>query len=149
VAGVLLDPHEEWGFVAAVNRRLQLLIAYCFRRAGFPWVAIWEENKAIEAVPWQSRTVALGLEFGTTPLPVSRRENFTARGPLFGVPTVACVPAREQKTVRYVALLAKLPEGFTGVRNITLDGETVVIAAGGEDQSIRIAASRLGGIVGT
>ncbi len=149
VVGVLLDPREDWGFVAAVNRRLHLLIAYCFRRADFPWVALWEENKAIEAVPWTGRTVALGLEFGTTPLPVPRRESFTAGGPLFGVPTVAWVPARGQKTVRYAALLAKLPEGFTGVSRITFDGKAVVIAGRTEDKPIRIGASRFAEIFRT
>jgi hypothetical protein len=146
VVGVLLDPREDWGFVAAINRRLHLLIAYGFRRADFPWMTLWEENKAIEAVPWRSRTLALGLEFGTTPLPVSRRENFTAGGPLFGVPTVASVPARGQKTVRYAALLAKLPDGFTSVRRIAVHGGEVVITSG-EDQAIRVRASRLGEIV--
>jgi hypothetical protein len=149
VAAVLLDPQADWGFIAAVNRRLQLLIVYCFRRTDFPWVALWEENKAIEAVPWRSETVALGLEFGTTPLPVPRRENFTAGGPLFGVPTVACVPARGQKTVSYIALLAKVPEGFTRVRRIMLDGEAVVVTGGAEDEAIRIGASRLQQIVRT
>ena len=147
VASVLLDTREEWGFVAAVNRRLHLLIAYCFRRADFPWVTLWEENKTIEALPWRARTVALGLEFGTTPIPVSRRENFTAGGPLFGVPTVACVPARGQKTVRYAALLAKLPEGFTGVTRITFDGKAVVIAGQVGDKPIRIGALRFGEMV--
>jgi hypothetical protein len=63
---------------SAVNRDLHLLVARCFRRADFPGVARWEENRAIEVVAWWARTVALGLEFGTNPIPVSRRENFTA-----------------------------------------------------------------------
>jgi len=143
VAAVLLDPQADWGFIAAVNRRLQLLIVYCFRRVDFPWVALWEENRAIEAVPWRGETVALGLEFGTTPLPVSRRENFTAVGPLFGVPTVACVPARGQMTVSYIALLAKVPAGFTRVRRIMLEGDAIVVTGGAEGETIRIGASHL------
>ena len=46
------------------------------------------------------------------------------------------------------ALLAKLPEGFTGIRRITLDGEEVVIASE-KGQELRIGASRLGEIVRT
>jgi hypothetical protein len=119
------------------------MIVYCFRRADFPWVAIWEENNAIAAAPWSSRTVALGLEFGTTPLPVSRRENFTAGGPLFGVPTTAYVPVRGCKTVRFAALLAKMPEGFTRVYNIALEGEAIAISGGSKGETIRVKASRL------
>jgi hypothetical protein len=122
VVGVLLDPQVEWGFVAAVNQQLGLLLAYCFRRADFPWVTIWEENKAIEAVPWKAETIALGLEFGTTPLPASRRENFTTGGPLFDVPTLTYVPARREKIVSYIALLAKVPPGFGTVRSIAPEG---------------------------
>jgi hypothetical protein len=141
--GVLLDPQVEWGFVAAVNKREGLLIAYCFRRADFPWVALWEENKAIDAVPWKGETVALGLEFGTTPLPVSRRENFTRGGPLFGVPTVACIPARQKKTVHYAALLARVPAHFGRVRSIVPQGKEVVITGDAVSAPIRIPASCL------
>ena len=143
VAGVLLDPQVEWGFVAALNKRLGLLLVYCFRRTDFPWVTLWEENKAIEAVPWKSETVALGLEFGTTPLPVSRRENFTLGGPLFDVPTVACIPARQQSTVRYMALLTKVPADFGRVRSITPDGAEIVITGDADSEPIRVPASGL------
>jgi hypothetical protein len=143
VVGVLLDPQVEWGFVAAVNQELGLLLAYCFRRSDFPWVALWEENKAIEAVPWKAQTIALGLEFGTTPLPVSRRENFTMRGPLFDVPTVTYVPARRQTIVGYIALLTKVPPGFGTVRSIAPQGREMVITGDASSVPIRLAASRL------
>jgi len=143
VAGVLLDANTDVGFIAAVNDRLNLLIAYCFRCADFPWVAIWEENRAVAAVPWCNRTVALGLEFGTTPLPVPRRENFIAGGPLFGVPTTTHVPARGRKTVRYAALLAKTPPRFTHVEKISFEGESILISGGPKDGPIRVKASRL------
>jgi hypothetical protein len=143
VAGVLLDPQVEWGFIAAVNQRLGLLLAYCFRRADFPWVALWEENKAIQAVPWNGETVALGLEFSTTPLPVSRRENFTMGGPLFNVPTVACVPSRRDKTVQYMALLTKVPVDFGRVRSIAPRGGEMLVTGELGSDPIRLPASGL------
>ena len=143
VAGVLLDVNTDVGFIAAVNCRLNLLIAYCFRRSDFPWVTIWEENKAIKAAPWRSQTVALGLEFGTTPLPVPRRENFIGGGPLFGVPTTAYIPARGRKIVDYAALLTKVPDGFTDVRRIALEGKAIAITGGPKDETIRVKASWL------
>jgi hypothetical protein len=119
VVGVLLDTKKSHGFVAAVNRELGLLIAYCFKRSDFPWVAIWEENMGIAAPPWKQRTRARGLEFSTTPLPVLRRDAFLS-GQLFGEPTLTCVPAMSQKTVHYVALLKTIPKDFGKVRDINV-----------------------------
>jgi hypothetical protein len=147
VAGVLLDAEAELVFIAAVNQRLGLLIAYCFRRADFPWLTVWEENKAIAAPPWQGRTVALGLEFGTTPLPVARRENFTAGGLLFGVPTTACVPACARKTVEYLALLARVPQGFTQVRRVSLEEGSIVLG-GDHAADVRVPVSQAQAVLG-
>ncbi len=77
VVCVLLERKKQIGFIAAVNRKLGLLVAYCFRRSNLPWVAIWEENLGISAPPWKKRTRARGLEFSTTPLPLLRREAFS------------------------------------------------------------------------
>jgi len=141
VVGLRLQA-REWGFVAALNRRLGLLFAYCFRRSDYPWVALWEENRAIRAAPWRGRTTALGLEFGTTPLPLMRRENLLSGGPLFDVPTTAVIPARTSKTVAYLSLLAEVPRAFRCIRSITpVDKEIVVVAEDGA--TLRIPASGL------
>jgi len=140
VAGVLVDPNRDLGFVAALNAQKGLLIAYCFSRRDFPWVAIWEENRAIAAIPWKRRTQAVGLEFGTTPLPVPRHENFTEGGPLFGVPTVTCVPARGTRVVRYAAFLAQLPAGFGGVRDIKVGEKEFIVLDAGAKEPCRVGA---------
>ena len=62
VVAVLLDKKKSVGFVAAVNAKLGLLIAYCFKRSDFPWVAIWEENMGIAAPPWKLETLAALLQ---------------------------------------------------------------------------------------
>jgi hypothetical protein len=129
VAGVLMDRRREWSYVAAQNRRHALLLIYCFRTNDFPWVAIWEENRAIRAVPWRGRTETRGLEFGTTPLPVMRRESFRT-GTLFGTPTLAVVPARGRKVVEYAALLADSPPGFTQIDDVRFEPGEMVIAGG-------------------
>lgn len=126
VAGVLLDPRSKLGFVAALNLRHHLLIAYCFNRNDFPWVAVWEENQAIEGPPWKKRTQTRGLEFGTTALPVQRHEN-ASMGTLYDVPTYTSVPARGRKTVRYLAFLAKLPSDLTDVREIETESDEIVV----------------------
>jgi len=121
VVGVQLVEREV-AFIAATNRRLRLMLAYCFRRQDFPWVAIWEENRAIAAPPWKARTEARGLEFGTTPLPVSRRDAFLAPR-LFDEPTMTWVPARGRRSVRYAAMLHALPPDFNIVSDITIEDD--------------------------
>jgi hypothetical protein len=147
VAGVLVDPRRDLGFIAAANLRERLLIAYCFARRDFPWITVWEENCAITAVPWKRQTQARGLEFGTTPLPVGRRENSLEGGPLFGVPTVSCVPARGTRVVRYAAFLALLPAGFTQISDIELGEKEFLIFDGKRKEPLRVRACRASNLV--
>jgi len=142
VVGILLDKKKNIGFVAGINRKAGLLIAYCFKRSDFPWVAIWEENLGIAAPPWKQRTRARALEFSTTPLPVLRRETFFA-GQLFGEPTLTCVPAMGAKTVRYVALLANVPNAFGNVRDIQLTTNQVLVHGNTKKIPLVVRASGL------
>jgi hypothetical protein len=139
VAATLLDKKKELGFVAALNRKSGLLIAYCFKRTDFPWVAIWEENMAISAAPWKQQTRARGLEFSTTPLPLLRREAFLA-GRLFDEPTMTCIPALGKKTVQYAALLTRVPNGFDRVSGIELLEKHFLIR-GAKKQTVTVPAS--------
>jgi hypothetical protein len=142
VVGVLLDPRNKLGFVAALNLRHRLLIGYCFDRSDFPWTAVWEENRAIEGPPWKKRTETRGLEFGTTALPVQRHEN-ASMGSLFGVPTYASVPARGRKTVRYLAFLTQIPSGFAEIRSIGIEGNEIVVHGKDKGVSVKVHAPGL------
>ena len=93
VSAALLNSERDIAFVAALNSRLGLILGYCFPRKAYPWVAIWEENCARQNSPWNGTTRARGVEFGTTPMPVGKRETFAA-GSLFGTPTFQWIPAR-------------------------------------------------------
>lgn len=138
VVGVLLNPRRETGFIAAINRRERLAFGYCFRRADFPWVTIWEENRAIQAAPWKRRTQALGMEFGTTPMPVPRRENFMKGGPLFRTPTVAFVPALGKREIRYFSFLAPVPKQFTFLREVKVTQGTVYLIGPGRRDILKL-----------
>lgn len=142
VVAILLDKKRHVGFIAAVNRDLGVLIAYCFRRSDFPWVAIWEENLGIAAVPWKQRTRARGLEFSTTPFPVLRREAFIS-GRLFDEPTLTCVPAEGMKTIQYVGLLSKTPHDFGYIRDIEFVSGQIIIRGDGTSDPLTIQASGL------
>jgi hypothetical protein len=146
VVAVLLTKERDVGFVAAINRKLGLVIAYCFRRSDFPWVAIWEENLGIAAPPWKQRTRARGLEFSTTPLPVSRHEAFLS-GQVFDEPTMTHVPAMGAKTVQYVALLTKVSTKFGNVRDIRLE-TTAIHIVGDAGPPVVVRSSALGRLRG-
>jgi hypothetical protein len=142
VVGVLLDPIRDLGFVTALNSSQRLLIGYCFRRQDFPWVAVWEENQAIAASPWKRRTKARGLEFGSNPFPVRRRDSFRL-GSLFGMPTFTCVPAKSKVKARYIAFLAHVPENFGLVRDVRMASKEVVVTGSGSRGELRLKATGL------
>lgn len=133
VAAVLLDPHREIGFVAALNWRLGLLLGYCFRRSDFPWVAIWEENLARTGSPWDGKTRARGVEFGSTPMPVGKEETFM-RGALFDMPTFRRISARSELRVPYVAFLSKVSSGWRAIRDIQVRRDKIIVTEGRGDQ---------------
>ena len=142
LATVQLDPQREVEFVAAFNEEHRLLLGYCFRRIDYPWVAIWEENRVRTEPPWNGRCQSRGLEFGSSPMPVTRREAF-ARGPLFETPSFSVVPARGKKTIQYVAFLAQIPPDSGEVRDIKLEHKEIVVLNTRGKAVARVRASGL------
>ncbi|MGO8719848.1 MAG: hypothetical protein ACLQMO_11600 [Acidobacteriaceae bacterium] len=122
----LLDPGVEFGYVAASNPGLQLLIVYLFRRADFPWVGNWEESFARSEAPWGERTFCRGMEFSTTPFAIPRRET-VSQGTLFGEPTYRWLAARTTVSLRYMALLFEVPTDFQGVDQASIVADEVRI----------------------
>jgi hypothetical protein len=141
VVGVLVDPRTDVGFIAAFNPAERLLIGYCFSRQDCPWVTLWEENLGIEAAPWSRRTQAHGLEFGSTPLALPRRESFLAGGPLFGTPTITFVPALGKKQIRYLSFLASAPPEFEGLRDIRIEENNLLLFGAKKSDPLPLAAS--------
>ncbi|MDE3179459.1 MAG: hypothetical protein KGM47_07325 [Acidobacteriota bacterium] len=140
LATALMNPRREWQFIAAINRRYGLLVGYYFARADFPWTAIWEEDKSRPDAPWRNRCQARGLEFGSTPFPLLRREAFS-NGPLFGTPHFSLVPARGQKTVRYMSFLASVPADFGNVEDVRVSKGAIRIKGSKRGASQTLAAS--------
>jgi len=124
VVAALLDQGRTYAFIAALNWRLGLVFGYCFRRQDFPWVAIWEENRAREDAPWNGNTQARGAEFGTTPMPIGKAAALEA-GPLFDTPTFLTLPARGRKRVAYAAFIAEVPHDWRDLRDVTLSEHTI------------------------
>ncbi len=136
VAAALLKQERDVGFVAALNFRLGLVLGYCFPRKIFPWVAIWEENCARQNSPWNGKTQARGVEFGTTPMPVGKSQAF-ATGPLFETPTFTCVPALGRLQVSYAIFLASVGPSWREVADIELEENAIsVIGSGGQCERV-------------
>jgi hypothetical protein len=96
----LMDPARPEAFFVAFDPDAQLAFGYVWRRADFPWMGIWEENRSRPASPWNGREITRGMEFGVSPFPETRRE-MIARGPLFETPTFRWIPAGSQVTAEY------------------------------------------------
>jgi len=122
----LLDPRVEFGYVAASNPRLQLMVLYIFRRADFPWVGNWEERFARTHAPWHEQAFCRGMEFSSTPFAIPRRET-VSQGPLFDESTYRWLPAKATVSVRFMALLFDVPADFQGVAQVMVTPNEVRI----------------------
>ena len=110
----LMDPSRAEAFFVAFDPEAQLAFGYQWRRADFPWMGIWEENRSRPASPWNGREITRGMEFGVSPFPETRRE-MIARGHLFDTPTFRWIPARSQVTAEYrivVLQAARVPDAL-------------------------------------
>ena len=117
VAAARVSPDRDFAFIAALNFRLGLALVYCFRRCDFPWIAIWEENRARTAGPWNGNTQARGMEFGTTAMPVGR-EAMRAMGTLLDTPSERTVQPGEAAEARYLAALTTVPAGWRSIADV-------------------------------
>jgi hypothetical protein len=98
----MMDPHRDQAFFMAWHPKWNLLFGYVWKRTDFPWLGRWEENHARIHPPWNGRALTLGMEFGASPFPESRRQ-MIERGTLFGLPGYRWIPARQKVTVDYAA----------------------------------------------
>ncbi len=134
----LLDPGRETEFISGVNSKHQLLLAYVFHRQDFPWLMVWEENQKIQTAPWNGKEMTRGMEFGNTRIPGTLRAYFE-RSHIHDTPAFGWLDALEKRTVRYMAIMTSVPKGFVGVRDIRLEGSTVLIEGMGVKTPIRVA----------
>lgn len=102
----LMDPALPTAFFAAYLSTADLLFGGRWEQQDFPWLGIWEENRSRQTPPWNGGAVALGLEFGVSPFPETRRQ-MISRGHLFDVPTYRWVPARSSLSATYSFILRK------------------------------------------
>jgi len=98
----LMDPSREDAYFSAFHPGLSLSFGYSWKRADFPWLGRWEENRSRTHAPWNGGAITCGLEFGVSPFPETRREMID-RGTLFGESTYRWLPARGRLEAEYTA----------------------------------------------
>jgi len=133
LASCQMDPKRKLEFVTALHLDRRLLFGYVFRREDFPWLMSWMNYTG-------DTRAARGMEFSTQPFDVSRKET-VAMNPLFGTPTFRWLPAKARIQTRFLLFYTTVPEGFTRIDDVTLEGGQLTIL----DRSGRrlvLAASR-------
>jgi hypothetical protein len=129
----LMDTGRELVFVTALNLKQRLLLGYVFRREEYPWLQIWESYPP-------NMGLARGLEFGTQPFDIPRRQ-VIERGPMFGAPVVRWLPAKSKIGSRFLFFYTKVPAGFQKVDDVVLKDGKLVIEDRAAGQTLSLAAS--------
>lgn len=135
VAGTQQAAGREHGFVALCHAEIGLAVGYVFRVEDFPWVTLWEENKARDAAPWLGRVQARGMEFGTTPLPLGN-DAVDARGPLFGRETSRRIGGHETLRASWLLFVAEVPRGWSEIEDVLVEADEIVLMY--QDESVRV-----------
>ncbi len=113
----LMDPGAGPAYFMAYSPTSRILFGYAWKQSDFPWLGRWEENYSRTHPPWNGKTLALGMEFGASPMPETRRQ-MIERGSLFGSPGFRWIPARSTVRVEYYAFLDmadRMPEQVPGL----------------------------------
>jgi len=126
VAALLTDPARENAFVAVHNRRQALIAGYSFDRNLFPWIVLWEENRAREFAPWNGRTKVRGVEFGTSPMPLGLA-HARKMGSLFDTSVLVSIPRSSSIETRYDLFLHPAPPQWTQIKDIRRFDRTLVL----------------------
>ena len=105
----------------ALNPELRLAIGYIWDPNDFPWLGMWTENRIREVPPWNSRTMALGMEFGLSPWPRPMPEE------LHGIATVGSIPSGGIRSAVFHAFLAPIPFFCEGVRSVRIEDKEAAL----------------------
>ena len=132
-AATLIDPSRQLGWVTALNPQKGLVLGYVFKREEYPWIQHWGNYPA-------NQKMARGLEFGTQPYDVPRREAITL-ATMFDTPTYRWLPAKSKIESRFLLFYARVPEGFTKVDDVRLENGQIRIEDRGAKKQVTLAAS--------
>jgi hypothetical protein len=124
----LVDRGRRLAFITMLHPGKRLLLGYVFNREEYPWVQNWEYYPP-------DGQLARGLEFGTQPYDVPRRQAIDTHE-MFGAPTYRWLPAKGKIGTRFLMFYVHTPDGMTKIDDVRLENGKITV----ED---RTAAKRL------
>jgi len=119
LASCQMDPKRKLAFVTALHLSKRLLFGYVFRQQDYPWLMSWMNYTG-------DNRAARGMEFSTQPFDISHQET-VAMSPLFDTPTFRWLPARSKLQTRFLFFYVRVPEGFTRIDDVMLEGGKLTI----------------------
>ncbi len=134
----LMDPDSEYTWFTMYNKDHNLLVGYIFSKDENPWIGDWQENQRHQALPRNGKTVAWGLEVGTTPFGSGINKEADG-GTVFDTSTYRTIGANEKKKQSYLIFLLEIGEGFSGVEQLSLEKGAIVLLEKESEKQIRIA----------
>ena len=133
LASCQMDTQRTFAFVTALQLEKHLLYGYLFRREDYPWVMSWMNYTGDDHA-------ARGMEFSTQPFDISHRET-VAMNPLFGTPTFRWLPAKSKIKTRFLMFYTPVPDGFSRVDDVTLEGDKLTIEDWTSGKRVVLAAA--------
>jgi hypothetical protein len=132
-ATTLMDPSRELEWATALNRKKRLLLGYIFKRAEYPWLQYWGNYPP-------THKFSRGMEFGTQPFDVSRREVVTT-GTMFDTPTYRWLPAKSKITTRFLVFYTRVPEGWQKIDDVRFENGQIIVEDRSAHKEVRLAAT--------
>lgn len=132
-ATTLMDPDRDLEWATALNAKKGLLLGYVFKRAEYPWLQYWGNYPT-------TGKFARGMEFGTQPFDVSRREAVST-GTMFGVPTYRWLPANSKITSRFLVFYTLVPQGMQKVDDVRIENHQIVVEDRSAHKEIKLPAT--------
>ena len=140
-AGFEMDPARERAWFTMYHPDYRVLIGYVWKTADFPFMGDWQENGRNTQLPWEGKVKARGMEFGTTPFG-GPMQSVVTQGEFLGKPVYRWMPGRQRQTVRYIAFIVEIPDGYAGVEDVRVEGGAIEIVERETAKAIRLKSGR-------
>jgi hypothetical protein len=119
LASCQMNPSRRLAFVTALHLEKHILFGYVFRREDYPWLMSWMNYTG-------DNRAARGMEFSSQPFDISHQET-VAMSSLFGTPTFRWLPAKSTIETRFLMFYTKVPDDFTKIDDVILEGGRLAI----------------------
>ena len=133
----LMDPEQEYSWFTMYNKDHNLLVGYIFSKDENPWIGDWQENQRSQSLPRNGKTVAWGLEVGTTPFGAGIKS--IEQEMVFDTKTFGWIGAKEKKKQSYLIFLLEINESFKGVKDLKLEKGAIILVEKESAKQIPVA----------